>query len=746
MWRRLWTRFPALVLCVAAGLAASAVLLAGRVAVERSYRTVEITVDGDDWATLTRLRGVEREALYGDLYQHGVRSVTIYAASLRRLSDAGLITFNAGSDAIDAARAEALAPPLARLAGRLRADATYVQGPPALLELIRGGITMQRGADAAGIAGPGVLEIAGRGRDLEDLSLGMVPEEIAAARRAHLATELRVRNFREVAPGGIEAFFASLGQFGQAFTLIFDRDQVLGYDALVPDVASAIKAHGFVFGRIEAFTARRRQKGEEQLALLAAPHVIRVFSLAPEELAGLTPAQARDKFVLAAHERNVRILYVRPFLSTSAGVDPIQANLEYVGSIADELTRSGYKLGKAVPLPVVGTPAPWFALAALGALAAGALATAETGGALGYEVRPAWLYAGVAAGLVITLATMAVHHVTLWRELVALLAALAFPILAMLWFVPGARRETWPADTLGAGGTASRTPARDPNGAARVANVRLGGRAVLARSLAGLWVMSAASALGGFMVAALLAEWSFMMEARIFLGVKVLIVLPVVIVGLAIAAAQAGPEGVWPRVREWLRQPLRLEYGILLIVIGGAALFALGRTGNTGLPALGGLEVKVRTVLERVLVARPRTKEFLIGHPAMMLAIAVAFLGARRWVLPLAMAGAVGQTNLVDSFSHIHTPLVYVVERTVYALVIGSMIGAVFVGALLWSRRWWRLPAGGRDAAGGPAPDRAPATPTAGSEARAAGRRHGSESGEPAGIPSSPPLTDYGRG
>ena len=697
-WRRLWRQFPALVLCVAAGLAASAVLLAGRVAVERSYRTVEITVDGDDWATLARLRGVNRDALYAGLYQHGVRSVTIYAASLRRLSDAGLVTFNAGSDAIDAARAEALAPPLARLAGRLRVDATYVQGAPDLLELVRGGIALQRGADAAKIVGPGVLEIAGRGRDLEDLSLGMLPAEVDAARRAHLATEPRVRNFREVAPGGIDAFFESLSRFGQAFTLIFDRDQVLGYDALVPDVAAAIKQHGFAFGRIEAFTARRRQKGEEQLALLTAPRVIRVFSLAPEELAGLTPAHARDKYVLAAHERNVRILYVRPFLSTSAGVDPIQANLEYVGSIADELTRSGYKLDKAVPLPVVATPAPWFGLAALGALAAGALATAETGGALGYRVRPAWLHGGVAAGLAITLATMAVHHVTLWRELVALLAALAFPVLAMVWFVPGARRETWPDAAVAAGRTA--------------------GRAVLARSLAGLWMMSAASALGGFMVAALLAEWSFMMEARLFLGVKLLIVLPGVIIGLAVAASQAGPEGVWLRVREWLRQPLRLEYGILLILIGGAALFVLGRTGNTGLPAVGGLEVKVRTVLERVLVARPRTKEFLIGHPAMMLAIALACLGARRWVLPLAMAGAVGQTNLVDSFSHIHTPLVYVVERTVYALVIGSLIGAVLIGALLWSRRWWRLPA---------------AAPPA--------RRQGAEAGVPR-----PPVTDYGRG
>jgi hypothetical protein len=674
--RRVWRRFPALVLCVAAGFAGCAVLLAGRAGVERSYHSVEITVDADDWATLANLRGEPLEALYADLYRHGVRSVTLYAATLRRLAAAGLISYMAGSDAIDAARTGSLGGPLARLAaaGRLRVDATYAQGPAPILALIRSGLALQRGPDAAKSAGADVLEIAGRGRDLEDLSLGVVPADVAAARRGHLAAEIRVRNFRDVAPNGIQTFFDSLAQLGQSFTLIFDRDQVLGYEDLVPEVAAAIKQHRFAFGQIEAFTASRRQKGDGQLARLVAPRVIRVFSLTPQELATLTPAQARDKMVLAAHERNVRILYVRPFLATSAGVDPIQANLDYVGSIADELTRTGYKLDKAVPLPAVGTPAAWFVLAGLGALAAAAIATAETADALGGAVADRPLYGGVAAGLVITLAVVALHHATLWRDALALLAALAFPILAMLWLVPGARRDTV---------------------------IPAGGRNVLGRSVAVLWAMSAVSALGGAMVGALLAEWPFMMELRLFLGVKVLIVLPIVLIGLAITAAQAGPEGVWPRVRDWLRQPLLLEYGILLIVIGGAALFALGRTGNTGLPALGGIEVKTRTILERVLVARPRTKEFLIGHPAMMVAVALAILGARRWVLPAAMVGAVGQTNLVDSFSHIHTPLVYVVERTVYALVIGSLIGAIAIGLLLWSRRWWRVPAAARTA--GPA-------------------------------------------
>jgi len=251
--------------------------------------------------------------------------------------------------------------------------------------------------------------------------------------------------------------------------------------------------------------------------------------------------------------------------------------------------------------------------------------------------------------------------------LLAFLAALAFPTLGMMWLVPGARRE-------------------DPG--RRAAPTRSGLRA-FARGVVGLWVVSIVSVLGAVVMAALLSEWDFMMEVREFLGVKLAHVVPVIVLGLLLAAADVAPGELWRRLRGWLRQPLLLEYGIAIILIATAVVFALGRTGNSGLPLLGGLELKSRVVLERVLIARPRTKEYLVGDPFMVLAFALAAAGLRRWVLPAAVIGAIGQVGLVNSFSHIHTPLVYAFMRTLYALVIGSALGGVLVALLWWARRWW---------------------------------------------------------
>src|SRR5439155_1447425 len=84
------------------------------------------------------------------------------------------------------------------------------------------------------------------------------------------------------------------------------------------------------------------------------------------------------------------------------------------------------------------------------------------------------------------------------------------------------------------------------------------------------------------------------------------------------------------------------------VVVGLGAVILVARSGNFGLPVLP-IEERLRTLTGDLLVARPRTKEYLIGHPALVLAAAAAAAGWRLAGAPLAAVGAIGQAGIVGA-------------------------------------------------------------------------------------------------
>ena len=255
----------------------------------------------------------------------------------------------------------------------------------------------------------------------------------------------------------------------------------------------------------------------------------------------------------------------------------------------------------------------------------------------------------VALGVIVTAGLLLGGPLTAWLKLLALGTASVLPAVGIVQSLP-------------------RRPGRGP--------VWSGIRA--------LWGAAVVSAAGGVLVAALLTEWEFMMAADVFFGVKIAQLLPVLLAALFLWRDDRPARSWRATVRElwaWSAHPLLLRYAIGVVVAGVAVVMLLARSGNFGAPLLG-IEARLRTVLEDLLVARPRTKEYLIGHPAMILVGAAIALGWRTWVLPLAAVAAVGQGGIVNSFSHIHTPLLYTVWRTVNALWLGTLLGAAAAGVL----------------------------------------------------------------
>jgi hypothetical protein len=282
-----------------------------------------------------------------------------------------------------------------------------------------------------------------------------------------------------------------------------------------------------------------------------------------------------------------------------------------------------------------------------------------------------------------------------------LLADLFFTLPAGLtWWLLGAVVVLSPAASLVARGLAQSVGAL---GAAIVfptlALCRLqwtepGGRLRLGPGIRLFLVTCCISVLGGILAAGCLSDLAHMMQVSAFRGVKFAQVIPLGIVLVVFAARSsrsyeeirtemgAGlPE--WPALgaglKEVANQALKYwQVGVLLVAMAAAALMLL-RSGNVTPVPPSAVELKVRAALDRALLVRPRTKEILVGHPALILTLAFLAAGRRRYLWVGMLCGAVGQVGLVNSFGHIHTTLALTLLRVFNGVWLG-----IVVAILVW--------------------------------------------------------------
>ena len=258
------------------------------------------------------------------------------------------------------------------------------------------------------------------------------------------------------------------------------------------------------------------------------------------------------------------------------------------------------------------------------------------------------------------------------RQGAALAVALAFPVLAVAagWErAGGGRAERGQGGRGGAG-----------NG------VDAGAARALPRAVFSFLAAVLVSLAGAALLVVLLDDVRFVAAIELFRGVKVVHVAPLAAVAL----------WLWP----WLRRGARsaawrspwLRWLAGAVLISGLAVYVL-RTGNYGLPILE-VEEQARRLLEAAFGARPRTKEFLLGHPALLLAFWLS-AGGRRGAAAAAAAvlGAIGQISILNTFSHAHAPVGLSLARTGYGLLLGFLLGCAAVALAAWlDRRGWPFP------------------------------------------------------
>jgi hypothetical protein len=200
---------------------------------------------------------------------------------------------------------------------------------------------------------------------------------------------------------------------------------------------------------------------------------------------------------------------------------------------------------------------------------------------------------------------------------------------------------------------------------------------------------------GGLLLGGLLSDTSHLLEESYFRGVKLSFALPPLL-GFLLYLRKVGLEG-GGLGRELLGlgdRPLRFKHLAAVFLLLLALLLYLVRSGNVQASLTPGWELALRDLLERALGVRPRTKEFLVGYPALALAWLCLERKERFLALSLSLLGIMALVSVVNSFSHLRTPLEVSLLRSLHGFWMGLILGGggvILLRAALGRLRLLRL-------------------------------------------------------
>lgn len=185
--------------------------------------------------------------------------------------------------------------------------------------------------------------------------------------------------------------------------------------------------------------------------------------------------------------------------------------------------------------------------------------------------------------------------------------------------------------------------------------------------------ITATTTIGAIVISSILGFANFRLGINLFRGVKAAHVIPLILVAIVMFPKGDDLTAVFSRQKWWL---------LLLGAAAGAFILYIFivRTGNS---QITNIEQVLRQWLNDLFGVRPRTKEFLIGHPLLILG-----LYDRRLKYPCVVVGTIGQVSIINTFMHLHTPFIVSFVRTTIGIFLGLVIGIILILIFRVMNQW----------------------------------------------------------
>ena len=511
------------------------------------------------------------------------------------------------------------------------------------------------------------------------ISLGLMPEKVETIQSLGMEIVPRTicyngHNDTRYA----QAVVAGYERYGIEPTyIIAGGEAVIGFDDEDEFALSYIKNNGITLGLIETNVQRENilQSGVDAITAATDYNAVRVFSVWDYiqyryAYYGYEGAEEVENTLFRAIvERNIRVIYFKPVKQTDnsfAYITDVEVYRDLFSGLNDRLAAHGISLGRASVMDNYQIPSLVMLVLGLGAGIGGALLPSAF-----LPMKKKWTYLLVGAAVVCVCGAWVVLP-NLFRLLASFASAVVFACLAAVFFLRAAKRS------------GQRLPENAPL------------RKILPRCVLVLLGAALISLAGAMMTAAPLSSTDFMLELGIFRGVKAAQLLPLAFFCLLFISYYGFFQKDRPSdtlelgdIVTALRWNIPVWCLLLLAVVGLAGYYYLARTGHESDVSVSTLEIMMRNDLENLLLARPRTKEFLVAFPGIMLAVYCAVRRLPFFTALFGLAGTIGLTSICNTFMHIHTPLYLGFIRTGYSLLFGIVIGCVMILCFDLLYKWY---------------------------------------------------------
>ena len=646
------------------GVLCSICLCVQRHYVEKKSMTIEQAMDYDAVVNMARNDGYDLDTALEKCREAGVTSFTIYDTTLNKLTQRGEMSL------------------VTRLGLTLYypqfqiTDTSYdyyLVGKPKnqedlYFDEVTADLKTRLGEKNVSLIANSQYRIAGlRGvmPALGDVNLGIMTADAQKISSHGFQVILRPTNYSNPTKEQVASFFNRADTIDNASGIMFVGKEVLGYTPvngqrkdMLTYTADQMKERHLPFYMIESVNQLQytTQDGMYDLAGLLDYQTVRVYAMAKEELEKITPEEAAMRYYISDLERNVRVNLYPLYKKPMHGMNLTETNLAYISMVSKKLQDRGYTLGRAT---VMDTYYPNKILLALIAAAAacGFVFTLNLLLPLSNRLNYILMVLAVIGGI----GGAVVAKGALFLQMMAVGCASAAPTAAILLLL-----DYWKKKKI---------------------THKLSYGKVIRDGAAGLTCAVAIAMIGGLFIAAMLGNIRFFMEFDFYRGVKLTFILPIILV--AVGYLRRFPLGnttitsaqdFVTFAKDFLNIPIKMGTLIILAVLGLVAFIFVGRSGHTAGVPVPGAEVALRRFLENAMYARPREKEFLIGHPAFFLMVAAMY---RKWPqllhFFLVLAAAIGVGSMVETFAHIRTPFLMSFIRGIDGWLVGLVIGMLVI-------------------------------------------------------------------